>query len=91
MLENDLDTAEGNAADGSDKIKELEAQVEELIRENKQLQHRNTCLEGEFGGCKFSGLKIFCHTIRFISLCVAFYLHDGYCGVCVLILLWVCV
>ena len=46
LLEADLDTAEDKAADQTDKVKELEAQNEELLRENKQLQRRVDVLEG---------------------------------------------
>lgn len=46
LLESDLDTAEDKAADQTDKLKELEAQNEELLRENKQLQRRVDVLEG---------------------------------------------
>lgn len=46
LLETDLDTAEDKAADQTDKVKELETQNEELLRENKQLQRRVDVLEG---------------------------------------------
>ena len=41
-----MDTAEDKAADQTDKVKELEAQNEELLRENKQLQRKVDVLEG---------------------------------------------
>ena len=46
LLESDLDTAEDKAADNSEKLKEFEAQNEELTRENKQLHHKIDVLEG---------------------------------------------
>lgn len=46
LLENDLDTSEDKAADANSKVKESEAQNEELTRENKQLYHRISVLEG---------------------------------------------
>lgn len=48
MLEKDLDTAEDRSADTNAKNKDLETQVEELQRENKQLKHRIDLLEGKF-------------------------------------------
>ena len=48
LLENDLDQAEDKNADGDSKMKDMEAQMEELTRENKQYQHRVNVLEGEF-------------------------------------------
>lgn len=47
LLENDLDTAEDKYADSNAKVKDYEAQVEELSRENKQLNHRINTLEGK--------------------------------------------
>ena len=49
LLEADLDTAEDKAADQTDKVKELETQNEELLRENKQLQRKVELLEGMTG------------------------------------------
>ena len=46
LLEADLDTAEDKAADQTDKVKDLETQNEELLRENKQLQRKVDVLEG---------------------------------------------
>ena len=48
LLETDLDQAEDQKADSDSKAKDLEAQVEELTRENKQLQNRVNVLEGKF-------------------------------------------
>ena len=44
LLEADLDTAEDKAADHGDKCMELEAQNEELIRENKHLELKGTII-----------------------------------------------
>ena len=49
LLESDLDTAEDKAADQTEKVKELETQNEELLRENKQLQRKVEVLEGMCG------------------------------------------
>lgn len=46
LLENDLDTAEDKSSDATSKSKDLESQVEELTRENRQLNHRIGVLEG---------------------------------------------
>ena len=46
-MESDLDTAEDKAADQTEKVKDLETQNEELIRENKQLQRKVDVLEGK--------------------------------------------
>ena len=47
LLETDLDQAEDQKADSDGKAKDLEAQVEELTRENKTLQNRVNTLEGK--------------------------------------------
>lgn len=46
LLENDLDAAEDKGTDANAKCKDNEVQIEELTRENKQLQHRISVLEG---------------------------------------------
>lgn len=48
LMENDLDTAEDKFMDTNAKFKDRETQVEELTRENKQLDHRISVLEGTF-------------------------------------------
>ena len=48
LLENDLDSAEDKQADFSSKCNNQEAQIEELTRENKQLNNRIAILEGKF-------------------------------------------
>lgn len=48
LLENDLDTAEDKANDAVSKSKDLESQLEETTRENKQLTHRIQVLEGMY-------------------------------------------
>lgn len=51
LMEGDLDSAEDKCADASTKLKDMEAQVEELTRENKQQTHRIQVLEGMFITC----------------------------------------
>ena len=46
LMENDLDTSEDKCADQGEKLKDYEIQMEELTRENKQLNHRINVLEG---------------------------------------------
>ena len=46
MLETDLDTAEDRYSDANDRAKQLEGEVEDLDRQNKQYAHKLDVLEG---------------------------------------------
>lgn len=48
MLEDDLDQAEDRATDSSSKLKEAETAVDDLTRQNKQLQSQIDTLESKF-------------------------------------------
>lgn len=47
LMESDLDSAEDKGADHLSKSKGFEEQVEELTRDNRQLNHRIGVLEGK--------------------------------------------
>ena len=48
LLENDLDRVEEGATASSARVKELETQVEELVRKNKQQERTIDTLESEY-------------------------------------------